>query len=100
VIFGNNNKIVEFKEKPVMNEWTNGGFFVFTKEIFDHILSPEDNLETDVFQRLVEKNKIGGYKHIGFWNTINTQKDEENLNKLYENSIKENKELEWHNIRD
>lgn len=93
VVFGDNNKIVEFREKPQMNEWTNGGFFVFTKEIFNYIYSPEDNLETDVFQRLVKNNKIGGYKHQGFWNTINTQKDEENLNKLFQED-----KLEWYNI--
>lgn len=93
VIFGDNNKIIEFREKPIMDEWTNGGFFVFTKEIFDHIYYPEDNLETDIFDRLVKKQKIGGYKHTGFWNTINTQKDEENLNKLCRNG-----RLEWHNI--
>lgn len=89
VIFGD-NKIIEFREKPQMNEWTNGGFFVFTKEIFDHIYSPEDNLETDVFQRLVDRQRIGGYKHQDFWRTLNTQKDEENLNKLYINN-----ELKW-----
>lgn len=93
VIFGDNNKIIEFKEKPQMDQWTNGGFFVFTKEIFDHICFPGDNLETDVFQRLVDRYKIGGYKHQGFWNTINTQKDEENLNKLF----KEN-DLKWYDF--
>lgn len=98
VVFGNDKKIIEFREKPQMNEWTNGGFFIFNKKIFNYILSPEDNLETDIFNRLVKKNKIGGYKHQGFWNTVNTQKDEELLNELCDKSIKENTELEWYKI--
>ena len=98
IVFGNNNKIIKFREKPQMNEWTNGGFFVFKKDIFDHIYCPEDNLETDVFGRLVNKEKIGGFKHFGFWNTINTQKDEETLNKKYEKYIKDGTILEWFDI--
>ncbi len=72
----------------------NTGFILLIqKDIFDYIHFPEDNLETDVFQRLVERYKIGGYRHKGFWNTINTLKDEENLNKLYRN-----KELKWYDF--
>lgn len=93
VVFGDNNKIIEFKEKPQMDQWTNGGFFVFKKEIFDYIFSKEDNLETDIFQRLIDVCKIGGYKHQGFWNTISTQKDEENLNKL-----SNGKDLKWYDF--
>lgn len=77
-------KIVEIREKPQMNEWANGGFFVFNRSFFEYIYRNSDDLETDIFGRLVKEGKLGGYKHNGKWNTINTPKDEEKLNKLYE----------------
>lgn len=89
IVFDDKDKIIKFREKPQLNEWVNGGFMIFSKEIFDYIISPLDNLETDIFDRLVERYKIGGYKHHGFWSTINTLKDEENLNKLFnDNQVK------------
>lgn len=88
VLFGiHGNKIVEFKEKPQMDSWTNGGFFVFNRNIFDHIYSDEDNLETDIFNRLVSSKQMGGYRHNGFWSTVNSMKDELRLNDIYKNEM-------------
>lgn len=84
------DKIVKFREKPQMSNWMNAGFFVFNCKIFDYIHCPEDNLETDVFNRLVEAGKIGGYKHYGAWETLNTLKDEVRLNEMYDEG-----ELGW-----
>ncbi len=76
-------KIIEMKEKPQMKQWANGGYFCFNRNIFDYIYSREDNLETDVFQRIVRDRKLGCYKYDGMWNTINSLKDEIALNQLY-----------------
>lgn len=94
LILDNNNQIIDFKEKPKSNDWINGGFFVFSYEIFDYI-NTNDVLETQVFSRLIQDKKIGAYKHERFWETLNTAKDEERLNELYHNN---KKEVEWYNI--
>lgn len=97
--FDNNDDITGFEEKPKMNEYINGGFFIFDRQVFDYINNDNnEELEKQIFYRLLEKNNLGAYRHEGFWDTLNTQKDEIRLNELYNNSIKNNTELEWYNI--
>lgn len=76
------NEVVNFKEKPRLdNYWFNGGFFVFDRKIFDYLDIGE--LENEVFERLVQENQIIAYKHDGFWKCMNTFKDTQELNKLW-----------------
>lgn len=71
-------KILSFKEKPVLREhWINGGFFVFDKKVFDHW--DGDNLERDVFPVLARKGLVYSYKHTGFWKSMDTYKDQQEL---------------------
>lgn len=93
-----NDQIKSFEEKPRMNEYTNGGFFVFNKEIFDHIEN-NDELEIQVFNRLTYKNSLGAFKHEGFWDTLNTPKDETRLNDIYNKRTKNGKCADWFDIK-
>ncbi len=76
------NEITSFKEKPVLDYWMNGGFMVLSKKIFDFL--DEGELEKEVFEKLVEKNQIQAFKHPGNWKTMNTLKDNQELNELWE----------------
>lgn len=97
--FNKFSKVIEFEEKPKMNEHINGGFFIFNKEIFDCIdLCKNEELEKEIFSKLIKKNELGVYKHNGFWETLNTTKDEIRLNVLYKKSIDSKTELEWYSI--
>lgn len=89
------SRIKHFKEKSQMKEWINGGFFVFSYNIFYYIQENDKSLETDVFERLVLHKKMGSYKHNGFWDTINTVKDQIKLNDVYKKSTLP----EWYNIK-
>lgn len=94
--FDDHNNIIEFKEKPKMTEYINGGFFIFNKKIFDYInINKNQELEKDILTYLAIKNKLGSYKHEGFWETINTPKDESRLNELYKKRINNNELLDW-----
>ncbi len=75
-------RIIEFKEKPVLEQWMNGGFMVMSKRIFPYLRLGE--LEEEVFNRLVAERKIGAYKHKGMWKSMNTLKDYIDLNKLWD----------------
>lgn len=77
------NDIIEFKEKPKLDHWINGGFFVFKKKIFDYITDDYD-LEKEVFEELVKEMQICAFKHPGFWKCMNTFKDTTELNELWE----------------
>ncbi len=73
-----------FKEKPIMNEWVNGGYFVFEKKIFE-LLSHGKELEKEVFEDLSRKKEIVAFRHAGFWKSMNTMKDNIELNEMFKN---------------
>ncbi len=63
--------------------WINGGFFVLRKEIFDYIHDGEE-LVVEPFQRLVGEKKLMACKHKGFWACMDTFKERQHLEDLYE----------------
>jgi glucose-1-phosphate cytidylyltransferase len=74
------------KAKIEMNQSRiNGGFMVANPEIFSK-LSPisECNLETEVFDALVSEQQVALYEHNGFWQNVDTERDIEYLQGLYE----------------
>lgn len=73
--------VKKFIEKPVLNNWSNGGFMVFDKRIFD-LLKPGE-MEHPALKRLVKKQQLALYKHHGFWFAIDTYKELEDLNKIW-----------------
>jgi glucose-1-phosphate cytidylyltransferase len=78
-----NDEVVRFKEKPLLPNLMNGGFYVMKKEIFDHIKQGQD-LEKETFEELAKQNQIVAFKHSGFWKSMNTLKDVRELNELYD----------------
>lgn len=84
----NDNSITKFNEKPKGdNVWINGGFFVLEKEVFNYISEDSKTVwETDVLAPLAENGELSAYKHIDFWQCMDTLRDKTYL----ENLIKEN----------
>lgn len=76
------NLVTEFQEKPKLNEWINGGFFVFNKKIFDY-LENDSVLEKEPFEKLADDKQLVAYKHFGFWKCMDTYKDNIEFNKLW-----------------
>jgi len=76
------NTVTHFEEKPILDHWINGGFFVFNKEIFKY-LRENDILEKDTFGRVVKDKELVAYKHHGFWECMDTYKDNLKLNQLW-----------------
>ena len=76
------NKINYFKEKSKIDEgWINGGFFVFEPSIFKYIKSDKTFLEKEPLEILSKKNKLGAFKHDGYWQCMDTIRDKEILEK-------------------
>src|SRR6516164_2030779 len=61
----------------------NGGYFVFRKDIFEYIKEGED-LVIEPFQRLIEAKKLFGYRYNRFWYCMDTFKEQQELNDMYE----------------
>jgi len=76
------NEVIGFKEKPRLDHWINGGYFVFNKKIFGYLKEGWD-LEKEVFKELAKKRQINAFKHVGFWMSMNTLKDVIELNELW-----------------
>ena len=73
--------VKKFDEKPMMREYINGGFMVFTRKALKQLKKGE-TLE-DGLTRLASKKKLAMYRHEGFWHAMNTMKDVEALNELW-----------------
>jgi len=72
-----------FDQKPVMYDYVNGGFMVFNKKAFDYFNN--DQME-DGLKKMVEENQLSIYKHEGFWKAMDTYREMEELNKLWQDS--------------
>ena len=77
-----NNVATSFIEKPVLKrEWVNGGFMVFKRDFFNYLKSGE--MEHEGLKRLIQKKQLSIYIHQGFWHSMDTYPDVDNLNKLW-----------------
>lgn len=63
--------------------WINGGHFMFRREIFDAI-EDGDELVEQPFARLIERKRLAAYRHEGFWAPMDTLKEAQLLQALYE----------------
>ena len=77
--------IVEFNEKPLVSQgFINGGFFVFNKRIFRYLSNDEDcALEHEPLGKLAADGELSVYKHNGFWQCMDTQRELDLLNELW-----------------
>ena len=63
------------------NTRINGGFFVFKSEIFNYIKNGED-LVDEPFQRLITQQELLTYDFNGFWASMDTFKDKQQLDEM------------------
>lgn len=59
----------------------NGGYFLFTQEIFDHLQEGED-LVTDALRRLASARRLLAFPHRGFWKPADTVKERSELDSM------------------
>jgi len=77
--------INSFREKKQSdNGWINGGFMVFNAEVIDYIADDQSILEKQPFQKLVEDKQLVSRKHHGYWQCMDTLRDKEKLEQLWE----------------
>ncbi len=72
-----------FREKPTLPGYINGGFFIFKREFFDY-LDEKCVLEEEPLRKLAKEKQLIAYRHEGFWACMDTFKDVERLNTLWE----------------
>ena len=78
--------VVGFREKAVVDGgWVNGGFMVMEPNIFDYLSADESCvLEKKPLETLAKTGRLGVYKHSGFWQCMDTQRDKITLENLWQ----------------
>jgi glucose-1-phosphate cytidylyltransferase len=79
------NLVSSFYEKPKGDGiWINGGYFVCQPEVFDYIKKGDSTIwEQEPLQNLASEGQLMGFKHEGFWSPMDTLKDKQDLNELW-----------------
>ena len=81
----NGDLVVKFTEKPQIGEgWINGGFLVFEPTIFRYLEGDKSSLEADAMERLAADNQLVAYKHDRFWQCMDTLRDKNLLERLWQ----------------
>ena len=76
--------ICAFREKSDNDgNFINGGFMVFSPKIFDYIDGDDTILERVPLERLASEGQLMAYKHEGFWQCMDTQRDKQKLDELW-----------------
>jgi glucose-1-phosphate cytidylyltransferase len=76
------DRIRGFEEKPPLDCWVNGGFFVMEPGAVEFI-GPDDVLEREPLEALAKAGQLAAYRHSGFWDCMDTYKDTLLLNELW-----------------
>ena len=79
------NRICSFREKSRNDMgWINGGYMVMEPEVLDYIEGDATTLEREPLERLAEEGNLYAYKHRGFWQCMDTLRDKQKLEELWE----------------
>src|SRR5436853_268819 len=79
----NDGRVDGFEEKPRLDSWVNGGFFVMEPAALGFI-GADDVLERDPLESLAGAGELFAYRHEGFWDCMDTYKDTLLLNELWD----------------
>jgi glucose-1-phosphate cytidylyltransferase len=78
------DQILEFYEKPQHSEgWINGGFFVLNRCVTDYVDGDDTIWERDPVERLTHDRQLAGYRHSGFWSCMDTLKEKNMLEEMW-----------------
>lgn len=76
--------IRNFREKRKSDTgWINGGFMVLEPSVLDYIDGDTTPLEVEPFEKLAADGQLVCYRHHGYWKCMDTLRDKEELEKLW-----------------
>ena len=81
----NKGKVNSFQEKPQMGQgWINGGYFVIEPTFFELINNDATILEREPLEMAAQMGELMAYQHDGFWQCMDTKRDRDSLEDLWE----------------
>tara|TARA_B110000003_G_C16591368_1_gene511967 strand:+ start:366 stop:1142 length:777 start_codon:yes stop_codon:yes gene_type:complete len=83
--FGQDCSVESFQEKPEGDgSWINGGYFVMHPDAIDRIAGDSTSWEGEVLSELAKDGQLSAYQHKGFWQPMDTLREKNHLNDLWE----------------
>lgn len=80
-----NNAVRAFREKNRKDSgWINAGYMVLEPQIFDYIEGDSTMFEREPLERVAREGELIAYRHNGFWQCMDTQRDKQKLEELWE----------------
>ena len=77
--------ITRFHEKPLGDgTWVNGGFFVLNRSVLEYIDDDDTVWEQAPLEQLAREGELSAYKHRGFWQPMDTLRDRNRLEELWQ----------------
>lgn len=74
-----------FQEKPPGDgAWINGGFFVLSPKALDYIDGDKTSWEGSPLECIANQNELAAFEHRGFWQPMDTLRDKNHLEELWE----------------
>jgi glucose-1-phosphate cytidylyltransferase len=81
---GEGGQVTGFAEKPLLDHWINAGFMVFERAVLDYMVDDDGfHLERDGFPRLLADGQLMMYRHPGYWRSMKTFKDAQELEAVW-----------------
>jgi glucose-1-phosphate cytidylyltransferase len=78
------DRVTAFSEKSQAHGgWINGGFFVLERSVLELIDGDDTPLEREPMERLAQAGQLMAYRHPGFWEPMDTQRDLDHLNEQW-----------------
>ena len=85
LVISENNTVNRFQEKVEGEKsWINGGFFVLEKHLLNMISDDSVSWEDEPLINLSNNNQLNAYKHDGFWRPMDSMRDKNVLNSLWD----------------
>ncbi len=78
------NLVRSFREKSEKDMgWINGGYMVVEPEVLDYIEGDHTTFEKEPLEQLAAEGKLAAYKHTGFWQCMDTLRDKNQLENMW-----------------
>ena len=79
------DNVNSFMEKPKGDgAMVNGGFFVLSPDVLEYITDDSITWEREPLERLAQEGSLAAYQHHGFWQPMDTLRDQIHLEELWQ----------------
>jgi len=85
LVISDDDSVDHFEEKPDGDgSWINGGYFVLNPKVIERIKDDQTSWEGEPLSSLAQDGELSAFKHDGFWQPMDTLREKNLLNDLWE----------------